>query len=146
MHSQLTSSLLETSEDEEAKKKEQEKLDKKAKKGLTEKELDAVVDIELAETETMTFMMIPSSWVQNDGEEFTHLSAENKKYDDLRQNKIGSDSYTQRGSQTLNLTMKTQEIQKPKFEQESKDPQASKWDITDALKTQKVSDARKQQL
>ena len=146
MHSQLTSSLLETSEDEEAKKKEQEKLDKKAKKGLTEKELDAVVDIELAETETMTFLMIPSSWVQNDGEEFTHLSAENKKYDDLRQNKIGSDSYTQRGSQTLNLTMKTKEIQKPKFEQESKDPQASKWDITDALKTQKVSDARKQQL
>lgn len=63
MHSQLTSSLLETSEDEEAKKKEQEKLDKKAKKGLTERELDANVDIELVESETMTFMMIPSSWV-----------------------------------------------------------------------------------
>lgn len=116
MHSQLTSSLLETSEDEEAKKKEQDKLDKKAKKGLTEKELDSVIDIELAETETFDLLFIPSSLVQNDAEEYTVIAAENKKYDELRQNKVGSDSYTQRGSQTLNLTLKTKEILKPKFE------------------------------
>ena len=41
MQSQLTSSLLETSEDEEAKKKAEEKLAKKTKKGLTEKEIEA---------------------------------------------------------------------------------------------------------
>lgn len=52
---------METSEDEEAKKKEQEKADKKAKKGLTEKELESVIDIELAETETFTLLFIPSS-------------------------------------------------------------------------------------
>ena len=63
MHSQLTSSLLETSEDEEAKKKEQEKLDKKAKKGISEKELDQIIDIELSETETFDLFFIPSSLV-----------------------------------------------------------------------------------
>lgn len=50
MQSQLTSSLLETSEDEEAKKKADEKAAKKAKKGLSEEELSAQVDIELCET------------------------------------------------------------------------------------------------
>ena len=68
MHSQLTSSLLETSEDEEAKKKELEKQDKKSKKGLTEKEIEAVIDIELSETNTFDILFIPSSLVQNDAE------------------------------------------------------------------------------
>jgi hypothetical protein len=63
MHSQLTSSLLETSEDEEAKKKEQEKADKKAKKGLSEKDLEAIIDIELCETNTFDLMFIPSQLV-----------------------------------------------------------------------------------
>lgn len=98
MQSQLTSSLLETSEDEEAKRKAEEKLAKKTKKGLTDKELDALVDIELAETETFDLLFIPSSLVQNDTEEHTLVANENKKYEELKANKIGSDSYTERGS------------------------------------------------
>jgi hypothetical protein len=89
---------METSEDEEAKKKEQEKLDKKSKKGLSEKELEALIDIELSETQTFELLFIPSSSVANDADEFTHIAAENKKYDELKANKVGSDSYTQRGS------------------------------------------------
>jgi hypothetical protein len=146
MHSQLTSSLMETSEDEEAKKKEQEKLEKKAKKGLTERDLDAVIDIELGETNTFDLLFIPSSLVQNDAEEYTVIASENKKYEELKQNKVGSDSYMQRGSQTLNLTLKSKEIPKPKFEQESKDLQATNWDIDDASKQQRVSEAKKQQI
>ena len=107
LHSQLTSSLLETSEDEEAKRKEQEKLDKKAKKGLTERELEATIDIELGETETFTLLFIPSSQIQNDTDEYALVAAESKKYDELKANKVGSDSYMQRGSQTLNLTLKS---------------------------------------
>lgn len=51
------------SEDDEAKRKEQERLDKKNKKGLSEKELEATIDIELCETETFTLLFIPSSQV-----------------------------------------------------------------------------------
>lgn len=144
MHSQLTSSLLETSEDEEAKKKEQEKAEKKAKKGLSEKELDAIVDIELSETNTFDLLHIPSCFVHNDSEEHAAIGYENKKYDELKANKVGSDSYMQRGSQTLNLALKSKEVPKPKFEQESKDLQATNWDIDDASKQQRVSEARKQ--
>jgi hypothetical protein len=63
MQSQLTSSLLETSEDEEAKKREQEKLAKKTRKGLTEAEIEAIVDIELSESNTFDLLFIPSSLV-----------------------------------------------------------------------------------
>jgi hypothetical protein len=40
VHSQLTSSLIDTSEDEEAKRREAEKAAKKQKKGFTEEELN----------------------------------------------------------------------------------------------------------
>lgn len=71
MQSQLTSSLLETSEDDEAKKKAEEKLAKKKKKELSEKEQEAIVDIELGETETFDLLFIPSSAVPNDTPEHT---------------------------------------------------------------------------
>ncbi len=74
------------------------------------------------------------------------MASESKKYDELKANKVGSDSYMQRGSQTLNLTLKSKEILRPKFEQEPKDIQASNWDIDDASKQKLVSEAKKQQL
>ena len=146
MQSQLTSSLLETSEDDEAKKKADEKLSKKKKKDLTEKEQEAIVDIELGESETFDLLFIPSSLVPNDTPEHTQIANENKLYDALKANKIGSDSYTERGSQTLNLTQKLKEIHYKGFTQESKELQATNWDIDDASKQQRISDAKKQQL
>ena len=53
MQSGLSSSLVETSEDEEAKKKEAEKAAKAAKRGLSTKELEADVDVVIEETETI---------------------------------------------------------------------------------------------
>ena len=58
----------------------------------------------------------------------------NERYDALRKNKIGSDSYMIRGSQTLNLTQKTKNISFTGFTQESKEVTASNWDIDDASK------------
>ena len=62
IHSQLTSSLMETSEaekseDERKRKKEEER---KKKKGFTEAELDSLIDVELKETQTMTLMVVRS--------------------------------------------------------------------------------------
>ena len=60
MQSGMSSSLAETSEDEEAKKKEAEKAAKAAKRGLSEKEKDADVDVVIEETETVFLLNIPS--------------------------------------------------------------------------------------
>lgn len=77
----FNSSLLETSEDEEMKKKQQAKEEKKKKKGLTEKELSEIVDIELCETETLTLIHMPSTVVPHDTEEngpYAQVIANNK--------------------------------------------------------------------
>jgi len=68
IHSQLTSSLVETSEDEEAKRKEAE-AKKKAKKGFTQAELDEIINVDLKETATITFFCIPSTINNQDTEE-----------------------------------------------------------------------------
>ena len=94
----LTSSLAETSEDEEAKRKAEEKAAKKAKKGLSQKELDMDVDIELSETETQFFLHIPSVKLPHDSEDYPAVDAANKAYEALLASKIGSDNYNQRGS------------------------------------------------
>ncbi len=144
MQSQLTSSLLETSEDEEAKRKEKEKTDKKNKKGLSDKEIEAPVDIELSESDTIELLFIPSSYVQNDTEDHQLALSVNKKYEELKANKIGSDSYTERGSQTLNLTQKMKETSYKGPQEKDEHEQASNWDIDDAQKMQKITDAKKQ--
>lgn len=56
----MSSSLVETSEDEEAKRKEAEKAAKQAKRGLDPKALEADVDVEIEETETIFLLHIPS--------------------------------------------------------------------------------------
>lgn len=96
----MTSSLLETSEDEREKKaKEEEKAKKAAKKGLSEKQLNEDISIELCETETMTLLLIPGVYVSGEKEEeFALTTKENKIYQELCDKKISSDAFIDRGS------------------------------------------------
>lgn len=71
IHSQLDSSLMETSEDDEARRKEAEKAAKKANKGFTKEELEEIIDVELSETDTITFLHIPGVVVNHETEEHT---------------------------------------------------------------------------
>ena len=48
-------------------------------------------------------LYIPGILVAHESEENNIVTKENKKYEELKQNKVGSDSYTERGAQTLNL-------------------------------------------
>ena len=106
----LSSSIVDTSEDEEAKRKEAEKAAKSAKKGLDQKELDKDVDVVIEETETIFLLLMPSQVVaaqtsgDGDNEEVTQVDAAIKRYENFLENKKGSDNYTERGSQTMNLT------------------------------------------
>jgi len=103
----FNSSLMETSEDEEAKKKEQAREERQRKKGLSETELSALIDVELCETETLTLINIPSILVPHDAEEngpYALVQQDNKAYEDLMSSKqYRADNYAVRGSQTNNL-------------------------------------------
>lgn len=127
MQSGLSSSLVETSEDEEAKRKEAEKVAKAAKKGLSTKELEADVDVVIEETETIFILHMPSQVVaaaaQTDGDndDIKNTEAKNKRYETFLENKKGSDNYCDRGSQTMNLPQKTREVANKGFTHENKE-------------------------
>lgn len=147
MQSGLTSSLMETSEDEEAKAKAA-KAKAKDKKGLTDAELEACIDIELCETETVTLLHIPGVVVNHEADEngaYAQCLEEAKKYSELLANKVGSDSYAARGSQTINLTQKTREVSFRGFDTAVKDPQATNWDIDDASKQKRITEGERMQ-
>ena len=106
VNSQITSSYVDTSEDDEAKKREAERAARHAKKGLSKEELEATVDIELSETPTKTLMHIPGTYVKPETPRHVEALKVNKAYEDLKKSKIGSDLYTMRGTQTLNPAKK----------------------------------------
>jgi hypothetical protein len=98
MQSINSSSLISSSEDGEAKARaEAEKLAKK-NKGLSKSELESFIDIELCETNTTTLLSIPAIIGVAETEAYSIIDEEVKAYDQLLQNKKGSDSYEARGS------------------------------------------------
>lgn len=104
MQSGMSSSLVETSEDEEAKRKEAEKAAKAAKRGIDKDELEKDIDVVIEETETVFLLHIPSQVVaaqttgDTDNEEIKAVSDAIQRYDSFLENKKGSDNYTDRGS------------------------------------------------
>ncbi len=58
----------------------------------------------------MIMMHIPGVAISMDDENRDVVKNENTKYEELKQNKIGSDDYTARGSQTMNFNMKSKEV------------------------------------
>lgn len=103
----MLSSMLEGSEDEENRRQEAIKKKKEKKLGLSEKEKNTLVDIELTETETMTLMFIPGTICTDPNDDSMKPTEEYKL---LLSYKVGADSYNNRGSQTLNLTQKPKDI------------------------------------
>lgn len=74
-----------------------------------------------------------------ENEEIAQVQAAVERYDAFLENKKGSDNYTERGSQTLNLTQKTRDVSNKGFNFENKEIQASWWDICDS-QLQKIPD------
>lgn len=120
------------------------KEEKARKKGLSEKELDALVDVELCETETLTLIYIPAIIVPHDTEEngpFQMVVKDNKAYDELINNKtFRADNYTQRGSQTINLGQKPREVQYQGFKQVNSELQVNNFDIFDAASQDPITE------
>ena len=67
------------------------------------------MNVQIEETETLFVLHMPSRVVaaqpsgDNENEEIAAVDAAIKRYDNFLENKKGSDNYTDRGSQTLNL-------------------------------------------
>ena len=79
-------------------------------KGVKDEDLDKLVDIDLTETETFTIFFIPSIAVSAKAENREEIEKINSHYKNLLKEKIGSDNFKARPSQTTNLMQKTKDI------------------------------------
>lgn len=146
MQSGVSMTMTETSEDARERAEAEAAKAKKKDRGLTEKEMAAHIDIELYESETITLFMVPGITGVMETEEFNIIDEENKKYETLLDNKKGSDSYEGRGTQTMNYTLKSREINCTDLHTFIEHPvfvQASNYDIDDASKQENVGEAQK---
>ena len=125
-----------------AKKKAEADAKKQKSKQLTAAQLEELVDVELKETDTITLLMIPGAVVNSDTDEERQAKENNSIYGQLKQNKIGSDLYNIRGSQTLNSGQKHKNWNYSGFTQESKEVVATKWSIDDASRQMKLSESK----
>ena len=140
VNSQITSSYVDTSEDDEAKKREAERAARRAKKGLSPAELEAIVDIELTETPTKTLLHIPGTYVKPETERHAEAIKVNKAYEELKKSKIGSDLYTMRGTQTLNPAKKEKVHHFEGFKQVVESENSSNWEIAEAQHQKDLKD------
>lgn len=141
--SEMTSSLLkstdqsevysEVSDDtarEEAKHTEEAKEEDDGR--ITEADLSKWVDVELAETETMTLLFIPSRAVSTKDEFKEEVDKMNDKYQHLLKEKVASDSFGNKAAQTINLMQKHKEIATDSFKKKDFEGEVTHWMLHDA--------------
>jgi len=136
--------LLETSEDEEQKKKDAAKAKGAVK--LEAHELAMEINITLSESETTTLFHVPGIIVASEGDEASNTTKQTKQYTELCNKKISSDAFIEHGTQTINLTQKTREIEFEGITQESKSFQATKWEIDDARHAESITSSKKEEM
>eukprot|EP00941_MAST-03F_sp_MAST-3F-sp1_P000438 g438.t1 len=103
-------------------------------KGLSEKDLDAPVNITLVETETMELFSLRSLCVQQDTELYAQVKEENDKYSALLTRKSDKNLFCTAPSQTVNASVKNKASQATPPTTTSSSTQAASWDIYDELK------------
>ncbi|KAM7433227.1 WD repeat-containing protein 78 [Porites harrisoni] len=106
---------------------------------LTEADLDKMVHLSLCETETIWLLDFPGTCVAEDSEIADGIKEKNQRYDELLKNRVGNDSYVERGMQTFNNGQKNKEIQSIKVELHEVGCVATTWDMYDTYNSQEDS-------
>ncbi|XP_063759582.1 dynein axonemal intermediate chain 4 isoform X2 [Eleginops maclovinus] len=114
---------------------------------VTEEMLDEEVYIYLSESETISLLEIPSTFMSEDAEDAEAIKEKNTQYAELCRNRMGNDKYVERSMQTSNGTAKKKRIQTEKIVMVDEGTMASNWDIYDSFcvrnETQKSENADK---
>lgn len=102
-------------------------------KPLTEEEKDALVSLQLQETETLTLLFLPSLRVQADTEEATAVSQRNEAYAELVQShSSAADSFVRHHTQTVTFSLKNKDVQAVPAPTRDAGCVATSWDIDGA--------------
>lgn len=94
--------------------------------------LERKVYLTLSETDTFTLLHMPSRCVQAETEESVRVERANQRYEKLVEGAAGSDTLSANEAQTLNLTMKSREVQVTAQQEGHVGCQVTLWDISDS--------------
>ncbi|KAJ4938435.1 hypothetical protein JOQ06_003054 [Pogonophryne albipinna] len=100
---------------------------------VTEEMLDEEVYVCLSETEIISLLEIPCTFMSEDADDAEAMKEKNTQYAELCRNRMGNDKYVERSMQTFNGTTKKIQIQTDKIEMVDEGTMASIWDIYDSF-------------
>ncbi|XP_070827971.1 dynein axonemal intermediate chain 4-like [Chaetodon trifascialis] len=103
---------------------------------VTEEMLDEVVDICLSETESISLLEIPNTFVSEDSDDAEAMRESNICYAELCKNRIGNDKYVVRSMQTFDGARKDKQTQTDKILMLDEGTISTIWDICDSFSDQ----------
>ncbi|XP_040894193.1 dynein intermediate chain 4, axonemal-like [Toxotes jaculatrix] len=113
------------------------------KQHVTEEMLDELIHICLTETDTISLLDIPSTFVSEDDDDAEAIKKGNIQYAELCKNRLGNDKYTVRSMQTFVGAPKNKEVQCDKILMVDEGTTATVWDIYDSFHNQNETMERK---
>ncbi|BFY99711.1 hypothetical protein BsWGS_02751 [Bradybaena similaris] len=100
----------------------------------TEADLDKIVDITLAETDTIWMFDMPDVKVSTESAEAETVIIGIRAYTELQKSRVGNDLYTERGMNTFNEPLKLKSVQTQKIETQDVALECTNWDMFDTFK------------
>ncbi|XP_068427679.1 dynein axonemal intermediate chain 4 isoform X4 [Clinocottus analis] len=103
------------------------------KEHVTEDMLREVTDVFISETDSMSLLDIPSTFVSVDADDAEAIVEQNHRYADLCRNRITDDKYMDRSMQTLNGASKSKHVQSDSIMMVDSATTVTTWDMYDTL-------------
>ncbi|XP_038562176.1 dynein intermediate chain 4, axonemal-like [Micropterus salmoides] len=103
------------------------------KQHVTDEMLGEDVDIFLSETDTISLLDIPSTFVSEDADDAEAIKERNIHYAELCKNTMGNDKYVVRSMQTFSGAPKNKHVQSDTIVMVDEGTSATSWDIYDSF-------------
>ncbi|KAM7378746.1 hypothetical protein PAMP_004345 [Pampus punctatissimus] len=103
------------------------------KEPVTEDMLKVVIDVYISETDSISLLDIPSTFVSVDDEGAEAIIERNNQYSKVCRNRMGNDKYTDRSMQTLNGAAKNKHVQSDNVIMVDAATTVTTWDIHDTF-------------
>ncbi|CAH8631218.1 unnamed protein product [Schistosoma bovis] len=113
---------------------------------LTEIDLNKLINIIIAETETFWIFDQPPKFIPEDSIHLEEQLKQNEIYKTLITSKIGNDRFIERGMNTFNLPLMNKFIQTDYIKLQDKSCMASNWDIIDTYEKEKEEEETRRNL
>ncbi|XP_018517753.1 dynein axonemal intermediate chain 4 [Lates calcarifer] len=104
------------------------------KEQVTEEMLKELIHVYICETDSMSLLDIPSTFVSVDADDAETITEKNNQYAEVCRNRMGNDKYVDRSMQTLNGAAKNKHVQTDSMAMVDTATTVTTWDMYDTLR------------